>query len=240
MVAAKGRPKSDSRVLESFYTIVKYQYEAVCNSLKLPRPVLRTGAVCSFLAFAAFPLLIEKGYLPVQDDRLKELVVELPPLRIKDLPVISLANKEIATTYQNYELVENMHCNNGRVANIKHPFLWVVCPGLIRGAEWLEPLPENFVEMFDGRGHIVKWTPQFEVLANPSVGVFWTQWMDSTLETSCEGVSMICSPCFTDQLVNLRYVSHIWRVGVRLENVLSREILRQLLKRYWRRKKGEK
>lgn len=38
----------------------------VCKSLKLPRIVLRTGGVCSFLAFAAFPLLLEKGYLPVQ------------------------------------------------------------------------------------------------------------------------------------------------------------------------------
>ncbi|KAL8556813.1 hypothetical protein ACS0TY_004325 [Phlomoides rotata] len=299
---------------------------AVCNSLKLPRLVLRTGAVCSFLAFAAFPLLIEKGYLPAQDDRLEELVVELPPLRIKDLPVISMANKEIATSYQQlYELVDNMvketKASSGLIwntfqeleeiaiakldqvfgipifplgpfhkhfattssslvaedhssiswldkqeaksviyvsfgsiaameekdflevawglANSKHPFLWVVRPGLIRGAEWLEPLPENFVEMLDGRGHIVKWTPQLEVLAHPCVGVFWTHsgW-NSTLESICEGVPMICSPCFTDQLVNSRYVSHVWRVGVRLENGLSREKIEAAIKMILEEKEG--
>lgn len=39
---------------------------AVADSFKLPRIVLRTGGVSSFWAFASFPLLLEKGYLPIQ------------------------------------------------------------------------------------------------------------------------------------------------------------------------------
>jgi len=38
----------------------------VCDEFKLPRLVLRTGGASSFHIFASFPLLREKGYLPVQ------------------------------------------------------------------------------------------------------------------------------------------------------------------------------
>ncbi|KAH6787223.1 UDP-Glycosyltransferase superfamily protein [Perilla frutescens var. hirtella] len=295
----------------------------VCKSLNLPRIVLRTGGVCSFLAFAAFPLLLQKGYLPVQDDRLEELVMELPPLRIKDLPVIKTAYPE-----QLYELVERMvqetkassgliwnsfeeleemaiaklqqefeipifpigpfhkHSSSASsssssliaedhssiswldkqepnsviyisfgsiaaidedeflevawgLANSKHPFLWVVRPGLIHGAEWPEALPEGFLERVNGRGLIVKWAPQLEVLAHPSVGVFWTHngW-NSTLESVCEGVPMICTPCFTDQLVNARYVSHVWNVGLHLENGLSRGKIEMAIKMLMEEREG--
>lgn len=40
-----------------------YSTQAAADMLKLPRIVLRTSSVCSFLAFAAFPLLREKGYI---------------------------------------------------------------------------------------------------------------------------------------------------------------------------------
>ncbi|CAI9273646.1 unnamed protein product [Lactuca saligna] len=58
-----------------------------------------------------------------------------------------------------------------------------------------------------------------EVLAHPAIGGFWTHngW-NSTLESICEGVPMICSPCSYDQPINARYVTDVWRVGVMLEN----------------------
>uniref|UniRef100_A0A5B7C220 Uncharacterized protein n=1 Tax=Davidia involucrata TaxID=16924 RepID=A0A5B7C220_DAVIN len=40
--------------------------QAVADSLGLPRIVLRTSSLSSFLAFAAFPLLRKNGYLPKQ------------------------------------------------------------------------------------------------------------------------------------------------------------------------------
>ena len=101
------------------------------------------------------------------------------------------------------------------LANSNQPFLWVVRPaGLVRGYEWLEPLPEGFLEMVCGRGHLVKWAPQQEVLAHPAIGGFWTHngW-NSTLEAVSEGVPMICLPYFGDQRVNARYVSQVWELG---------------------------
>ncbi|TKY59605.1 UDP-glycosyltransferase 76F1 [Spatholobus suberectus] len=46
--------------------------QLVCDELKLPRLMLRTGGASSFLIFASFCLLREKGYLPVQDFPTKE------------------------------------------------------------------------------------------------------------------------------------------------------------------------
>ena len=43
-----------------------YFTQAVADSLKLPRVLLRTGGLSSFVVFAAFPLLRERGYLPIQ------------------------------------------------------------------------------------------------------------------------------------------------------------------------------
>lgn len=43
-----------------------YFTQAVANSLQLPRLVLRTSGVSSFVAFAAFTFLREKGYIPIQ------------------------------------------------------------------------------------------------------------------------------------------------------------------------------
>ncbi|KAK2637465.1 hypothetical protein Ddye_032257 [Dipteronia dyeriana] len=128
------------------------------------------------------------------------------------------------------------------LANSKLPFLWVVRPGLVQGTEWLEPLPKNFLEMIDGRGHIVKWAPQQEVLDHSSVGAFWTHcgW-NSTLESICEGVPMICGqPCFGDQLVNARYVSDVWRFGLHLEKKLERGEIERAIRRVIREAEGQK
>lgn len=43
-----------------------YFTQAVAESLHLPRIVLGTGGLSSFVAFSAFPFLREKGYLPIQ------------------------------------------------------------------------------------------------------------------------------------------------------------------------------
>ncbi|KAL2541677.1 UDP-glycosyltransferase 76C1 [Abeliophyllum distichum] len=94
--------------------------------------------------------------------------------------------------------------------------------------------------MLGVRGHIVKWAPQLEVLAHPAVGAFWTHngW-NSTLESICAGVPMICMPCFTDQFVNARYVTHVWTVGVQLENGLERKTIEEVIRRLIEDEEGE-
>ncbi|KAD6796529.1 hypothetical protein E3N88_07425 [Mikania micrantha] len=61
------------------------------------------------------------------------------------------------------------------LANSKQPFLWVVRPGSIEGSEWLEHLPDGFLEsIVEGKGYISKWAPQQDVLAHTATGGFWT------------------------------------------------------------------
>uniref|UniRef100_M8ARX2 Cytokinin-N-glucosyltransferase 2 n=1 Tax=Aegilops tauschii TaxID=37682 RepID=M8ARX2_AEGTA len=74
-----------------------------------------------------------------------------------------------------------------------------------------------------GRGKVVRWAPQQDVLAHRAVGGFWTHggW-NSTLESICEGVPMLCSPFFGDQLANGRYVEDVWEIGTLLVGKLER------------------
>ncbi|KAF8021997.1 hypothetical protein BT93_G2202 [Corymbia citriodora subsp. variegata] len=126
------------------------------------------------------------------------------------------------------------------LADSEQPFLWVVRPRSVRDPEWLQKLPCHFLEALERRGKIVKWAPQMEVLAHPAVGAFWTHngW-NSTLESISEGVPMLCMPCFSDQGVNARYVSDVWRVGVHLNGGLERENIARAIKRLLVEREGE-
>ena len=106
------------------------------------------------------------------------------------------------------------------------PFLWVVRPGSVAGAgddEAPPPLPDGFGEETRGRGKVVAWAPQREVLGHAAIGAFWTHcgW-NATLESICEGVPMLVQPCFADQMANARYVTHRWGVGMEVGEVVER------------------
>lgn len=118
------------------------------------------------------------------------------------------------------------------LANSGHPFLWVVRPGSVRGAEQPDLLPDGFLEVVRERGLVVKWAPQQEVLGHRATGGFWTHggW-NSTLESICEGVPMICHPFFGDQRVNTRYVSDVWRIGIHLENRIEKGAIEKAIRR---------
>lgn len=124
------------------------------------------------------------------------------------------------------------------IANSMQPFLWVIRPGLVQDSQ---QLPTGFLEATNGRGYIVGWAPQVEVLAHPAVGCFWTHsgW-NSTLESLSEGIPMICSPFFGDQMVNSRYVSDVWRTGVKLEKGLERGEIERAIRKLMVDKEGEK
>ncbi|KAL3720000.1 hypothetical protein ACJRO7_004913 [Eucalyptus globulus] len=92
------------------------------------------------------------------------------------------------------------------LANSRELFLWVIRPGSI-------PAPRK------------------KVLAHEAVGGFWSHcgW-HSTLESICEGVLMICQPCFGDQKVNARYLTHEWRVGLELEGEIERRTIERAMR----------
>lgn len=126
------------------------------------------------------------------------------------------------------------------LANSKLPFLWAIRLGLVRGLDGPAPLPNGFLETIAKRGRIVTWAPQDEVLAHPAVGGFFTHsgW-NSTLESICEGVPMLCLPCFGDQMVNARHVTDVWKVGLRFENTLKREDVEKGIRKLMVEKEGD-
>ncbi|KAK4487850.1 hypothetical protein RD792_003586 [Penstemon davidsonii] len=126
------------------------------------------------------------------------------------------------------------------LANSKQPFLWAIRPGLVHGSEWIETLPNELLETISKQGYVVKWAPQQEVLSHFAIGGFWTHsgW-NSTLESICEGVPMICSSFFGDQMVNSRYVSDVWKIGIKLEKGLERDEIENAIRRLMVEREGD-
>ncbi|KAF8757366.1 hypothetical protein HU200_010881 [Digitaria exilis] len=120
------------------------------------------------------------------------------------------------------------------------PFIWVVRPGMVRGSTPnQQELPEGFEAATRGRGVVVAWAPQEEVLRHRGVGGFWTHsgW-NSTMESICEGVPMLCRPNFGDQMGNARYVEHVWKVGFEVDGELDRGNVEAAVRRLMTDKDG--
>ncbi|XP_037408515.1 DIMBOA UDP-glucosyltransferase BX8-like isoform X2 [Triticum dicoccoides] len=100
-------------------------------------------------------------------------------------------------------------------------------------------LPDGFEEETQGRGMVVSWAPQQDVLGHQAVGGFWTHngW-NSTLESICEGVPMICRPHFADQMINARYVEEVWKVGFELVGKLERGNIERGIRKLLREEEG--
>ncbi|CAL5089552.1 unnamed protein product [Urochloa decumbens] len=124
------------------------------------------------------------------------------------------------------------------LANSGHPFLWVVRPKLVQDCDSVA-LPEGFEDVIKGRGMVIQWAPQQEVLAHRAVGGFWTHsgW-NSTLESVSEGVPMICRPNAVDQMMNARYVENVWGVGFELEGELERGKIENAVRRLMDEREG--
>lgn len=94
-----------------------------------------------------------------------------------------------------------------------HNFLWVV-----RAAEE-KKLPRKFIEEeASGKGLVVSWCSQLEVLAHRGIGCFVTHcgW-NSTIEALSFGVPVVAMPQFLDQYVDAHFFEHVWCAGVRPE-----------------------
>ncbi|GAB2234996.1 hypothetical protein Drorol1_Dr00004272 [Drosera rotundifolia] len=124
----------------------------------------------------------------------------------------------------------------------KVPFLWVIRSGLIHGGRsWKDMLPTNMDMIVEDRGCIVSWVSQKRVLAHPAVGGFWSHcgW-NSTLESVCEGVPMICTAFFGDQFADARYVTSVWKVGLELKNdMFERSKIERCVRRLMADKEGD-
>lgn len=108
------------------------------------------------------------------------------------------------------------------LANSEKTFLWIIRPDL-------SVLPAEFVEATKERGLLASWCQQEEVLKHPAIGGFLTHsgW-NSTIESVCSGVPMVCWPFFAEQQTNCRYVWSEWELGWKLIAMLKEKMWRLL------------
>ncbi|KAI4299103.1 hypothetical protein L6164_032594 [Bauhinia variegata] len=124
------------------------------------------------------------------------------------------------------------------LANSKYHFLWVIRPNLVDGGE--EVISEEFLKQTRERGLFLGWCPQEKVLGHPSVGGFLTHcgW-NSTLETICEGVPVMCWPFFAEQQTNCFYACDEWGIGMEIDNDVKREQVEGLVRELMGGEKGK-
>ncbi|XP_010526016.1 PREDICTED: UDP-glycosyltransferase 76D1 [Tarenaya hassleriana] len=124
----------------------------------------------------------------------------------------------------------------------KQPFLWVIRPSSIPGFKSIDSFPDAFKETIEveRRGFVVKWAPQKEVIEHGSVGGIWSHcgW-NSTLESVCSGVPVICRPYSGDQRVNTRLMTQIWRIGFEVGGKLERGLVERAVKKLMLEQEGE-
>jgi UDP:flavonoid glycosyltransferase YjiC (YdhE family) len=125
------------------------------------------------------------------------------------------------------------------LANSKKPFLWIIRPDLVIGGSVV--LSSEFVTEISDRGLIAGWCSQEEVLNHPSIGGFLTHcgW-NSTTESICAGVPMLCWPFFADQPANCRYICNEWEIGIEIDTNVKREEVEKLVNELMVGEKGKK
>ncbi|GAU37814.1 hypothetical protein TSUD_276310 [Trifolium subterraneum] len=125
------------------------------------------------------------------------------------------------------------------LANRKKPFLWIIRSDLVIRGSFI--LSSKFENEISNRGLIVDWCPQEQVLNHPSIGGFLTHcgW-NSTIESICAGVPMLCWPSFADQPTNCRYIYNEWEIGMEIETNVKREEVEKLINELMVGEKGIK
>lgn len=124
------------------------------------------------------------------------------------------------------------------LANSMKPFLWIIRPDIVAGD--LAMLPPEFVRETRERSMLASWCPQEQVLGHMAIGGFLTHsgW-NSTLESLCGGVPLICWPFFAEQQTNCRYSCVEWGIGMEIDSDVKREKVEVLVRELMEGEKGK-
>ncbi|XP_043687195.1 7-deoxyloganetin glucosyltransferase-like [Telopea speciosissima] len=124
------------------------------------------------------------------------------------------------------------------LANSEHTFLWVIRPDLVAGDSAV--LSSEFLSQTKERGMLANWCPQEKVLSHPAIGGFLTHsgW-NSTLESICCGVPIVCWPFFAEQQTNCRYSCTHWGIGAEIDNNVKRDDVERLVRELMEGEKGK-
>ncbi|KAL3838467.1 hypothetical protein ACJIZ3_023058 [Penstemon smallii] len=116
------------------------------------------------------------------------------------------------------------------LVNSGQRFLWVIRPDSIIENDGNE-VPIELDEGTKARGYMLEWVPQRDVLAHRAIGVFFTHsgW-NSTLESICIGIPMLCWAYFADQTTNSRFISEVWKMGFDIKDTCDRILIEKMVR----------
>ncbi|KAM3382977.1 hypothetical protein P3S68_008552 [Capsicum galapagoense] len=87
-------------------------------------------------------------------------------------------------------------------------------------------IPEGFEERVEGRGMMVNWAPQLEILRHSSTGGFLSHCeRNSCIESISMGVPLATWPISFDQPSNAIYVTKLLKIGIPVRSWSQREEL---------------
>ncbi|KAI3938636.1 hypothetical protein MKW92_047893 [Papaver armeniacum] len=112
------------------------------------------------------------------------------------------------------------------LANSKHSFLWIVRSDIVKGDT--ATLPPEFAEETKERGLLASW----RILTHSG----W----NSTIESICGGVPIICYPFFAEQHTNCRYSCVDWGIGMQIEHNVTKAEVEKSVKELLEGEKGKK
>ncbi|KAK9286785.1 hypothetical protein L1049_015190 [Liquidambar formosana] len=169
----------------------------------------------------------------IQNDRLKSMASNLWKEQPECIDWLNLKQPN-SVVYVNFGSITVMSPQQlsefaWGLANSKKSFLWIVRPDLVKGDSAV--LPTEFVNETKERGMLANWCPQEQVLKHPSIGGFLTHsgW-NSTIESLCGGVPVICWPFFAEQQTNCRYSCTDWGIGMEIDNDVKRDEVEKLVR----------
>ncbi|TMX00829.1 hypothetical protein EJD97_025862 [Solanum chilense] len=104
-----------------------------------------------------------------------------------------------------------------------HRFIWVLRKGdnseKLKEKDVKIELPKGFEERVEGRGIVVNWAPQLEILGHLSTGGFMTHcgW-NSCIESISKGVPVATWPISYDQPFNAVFLTNMLKIGIAVKS----------------------
>ncbi len=226
--SAKRAPKASSIIVHTFDALEQEVLDALSTSM-FPR-VYAIGPLQPLLNYLPNDPLESIGYSLWKEE--SECLHWLSSKAPNSVLYVNFGSITVITPQQLVEF-------GWGLANSKQLFLWIIRPDLVVGESGI--LPPEFESETKERGLIASWCPQEEVLNHHSVGGFLTHcgW-NSTIESLCAGVPMLCWPFLADQQTNCKYICNEWGIGMEIKNDVKREEVEKIVRELMEGEKGKK
>ncbi|KAK6150402.1 hypothetical protein DH2020_015334 [Rehmannia glutinosa] len=221
--------KSSAIIFNSFEEFEKEALEAVISKFNFPN------------TYTIGPLPLLAKHVPKTEVKSLNSSLWKPDSKVFDWLDTKKPESVVYVNYGSVTTMSSQHLQEFAwgLAKSEQPFLWIVRPDVVKGESSM--LSEDFFEEIKDRGLLVSWCAQDKVLGHKAVGAFLTHcgW-NSTIESVCGGVPVICWPFFADQQTNCHYSCAKWGFGMEIDSDVKRDEVGEIVKEMIEGDKGKK